>query len=161
MNLEERIEEIITPTLEDMGFLPVRILKTGKALQLMIEKENGDNVSLDECGKVSTAISAVLDVEDIIQDKYMLEISSAGMDRPLVKLKDFQKFEGKLVKIEAKFPIEEYGYRKFKGIIKSVKDNLIKFENISNQDIVKMDFYDINKCHLEITDEMIKKLLKR
>ncbi|MCT4552514.1 MAG: ribosome maturation factor RimP [Alphaproteobacteria bacterium] len=161
MNLEERIEDIITPTLEDMGFSPVRILKTGKALQIMVEKENGDAVSLDECSKISNALSAVLDVEDIIQDKYMLEISSAGMDRPLVKLKDYNKFLGNLVKVEAKFPLEDFGYKKFKGFIKSVNDNLITFENSSNNDLVEIELDDINKCNLEITDDMIKNLLRK
>ena len=94
--IDSRIAEIITPVVEDMGFEVVRIrLMTGKEsiLQVMAQSPDG-TIEVDDCGKISTAISAVMDVEDPILDAYNLEVSSPGIDRPLTRLKDFAQWEG-------------------------------------------------------------------
>jgi len=113
--IDRRIAEIITPVVEDMGFEIVRIrLMTGKEsiLQIMAQGPDG-NIEVDACAKISTAISATMDVEDPILDAYTLEVSSPGIDRPLTRLKDFAKWEGFEAKIETDELID--GRRRFKG----------------------------------------------
>jgi len=94
--IDRRIAEIITPVVEDMGFEVVRVrLMTGKdsVLQIMVQKPDG-TIEVDQCAEVSTALSAILDVEDPILDVYNLEVSSPGIDRPLTRLKDFDQWQG-------------------------------------------------------------------
>ncbi len=89
--IDRRIAEIITPTIEGLGFELVRIRLMGgvnKTLQIMADRPEG-GIEVDDCGKISTAVSAVLDVEDPLEDAYTLEVSSPGIDRPLTRLKDF------------------------------------------------------------------------
>ncbi len=107
--------EIITPVIEDMGFELVRVrLMAGKTqtLQIMAERPEG-GIEVDECAAISTAVSAVLDVEDPIEDAYTLEVSSPGIDRPLTRLKDFDVWEGYEAKLETDELID--GRRRFKG----------------------------------------------
>ncbi len=88
--IDRRLEEIITPVIEDLGFELVRVrLMSGHEiiLQVMADRPEG-GIEVDECGQISTAISAVLDVEDPVLDAYTLEVSSPGIDRPLTRLKD-------------------------------------------------------------------------
>ena len=100
--MDRRMAEIITPVIEDMGYELVRVrLMSGKTttLQVMADKEGG-GIEVDDCAEISTAISAVMDVEDPILDAYTLEVSSPGIDRPLTRLKDFDLFEGYEAKLE-------------------------------------------------------------
>ncbi|MEL6207937.1 MAG: ribosome maturation factor RimP, partial [Pseudomonadota bacterium] len=95
-NIDRRLAAILTPVIEGMGFELVRIrLMSGKSktLQIMAERPDG-GIEVDECGEISTAVSAVLDVEDPIEDAYALEVSSPGIDRPLTRLKDFETWAG-------------------------------------------------------------------
>ena len=88
--------DIITPVIEDMGFELVRVRLMGgetKTLQIMADKPDG-GIEVDDCARISTAVSATLDVEDPIEDAYTLEVSSPGIDRPLTRLKDFDAWEG-------------------------------------------------------------------
>ena len=101
--LEQKIWQIIEYPLEEMGYNIVRIKLSeskNKVLQIMIEHQNGAAITVDDCQKVSYFLSALLDVEDPIQGNYNLEISSPGIDRPLVRLKDFQKHQGLMVRIK-------------------------------------------------------------
>ena len=89
--IDRRLAEIITPVIEGLGFELVRVRLMGgntKTLQIMADRPEG-GIDVDDCGKISTAVSAVLDVEDPIDDQYNLEVSSPGIDRPLTRLKDF------------------------------------------------------------------------
>ena len=100
--IDRRMADIITPVIEDLGCELVRVrLITGKEsiLQIMIEKPEG-GVEVDDCARVSTAVSATLDVEDPIVEAYTLEVSSPGIDRPLTRLKDFDMWQGYEAKIE-------------------------------------------------------------
>jgi len=113
--IDRRIAEIITPVVEDMGFEVVRVrLMTGKdsVLQIMVQKPDG-TIEVDQCAEVSTALSAILDVEDPILDVYNLEVSSPGIDRPLTRLKDFDQWQGFEAKVETDELID--GRRRFKG----------------------------------------------
>ena len=113
--IDRRMAEIITPVIEDMGFEVVRVrLMTGKesTLQIMVQRPDG-TIEVDQCAQISTAVSALLDVEDQIVDVYTLEVSSPGIDRPLTRLKDFDQWKGFEAKIETEELID--GRRRFKG----------------------------------------------
>ena len=100
--IDRRMAEIITPVIEDLGYELVRIrLMSGKEsiLQIMADKPEG-GIEVDDCALISTAVSATLDVEDLILDSYTLEVSSPGIDRPLTRIKDFDNFEGYEAKLE-------------------------------------------------------------
>ncbi len=113
--IDRRIAEIITPVIEDLGYELVRVrLMTGKesTLQIMAQRPDG-SIEVDDCAAISTAVSAILDVEDPIVDAYTLEVSSPGIDRPLTRLKDFDRWIGFEAKIETEELID--GRRRFKG----------------------------------------------
>ncbi len=100
--IDRRLAEIVTPTIESMGFELVRIRLMGgvhKTLQIMADRPEG-GIDVDDCGRISVAVSAVLDVEDPIEDAYTLEVSSPGIDRPLTRLKDFDAWKGHEARIE-------------------------------------------------------------
>ena len=112
--IDRRLAGIIQPVVEGMGFELVRVrLLSGKehTVQIMAQRPDGA-IDVDECAKISTAVSAVLDVEDPIDDNYMLEVTSPGNDRPLTRLKDFDDWEGYEAKLETQELI--YGRRRFK-----------------------------------------------
>ena len=100
--IDRRLAEIVGPVIEDMGFELVRVrLMGGKTntLQIMAERPEG-GIEVDQCADISTAVSALLDVEDPLVDQYVLEVSSPGIDRPLTRMKDFETFEGYEAKLE-------------------------------------------------------------
>jgi ribosome maturation factor RimP len=152
--LAERIAKLITPAIEAMGFELVRVQVSGSqrpTLQIMAEPSNGRVMSVDDCAEVSRAISAVLDVEDPIAGAYSLEVSSPGIDRPLVRPKDYERFIGHEAKIETNAPID--GRKRFKGPIKSVDANAVEL-TVDGADI-RMPFAAIHKAKLVLTDALI------
>ena len=113
--IDKRLAEIVTPVIEGLGFELVRLrLMSGKTktLQIMAERPDG-SIDVDDCGQISTAVSALMDVEDPIEDNYALEVSSPGIDRPLTRLKDFDTWQGYEAKLETTELID--GRRRFKG----------------------------------------------
>ena len=119
--IDRRIAEIVTPVVEDMGYEVVRTrLMTGKESILQVMAQGADGtIEVDACGRISTAISAVMDVEDPILDAYTLEVSSPGIDRPLTRLKDFETFEGFEAKVETGEMID--GQKRFRGELAGVE----------------------------------------
>lgn len=116
--IQDRIEAIIGPSLTDMGYGIVRVRFAGGSratLQIMAERLDGVGMSVDDCSEISRVASALLDVEDPIPTAYELEVSSPGIDRPLVRRPDFDRFAGFEVKIETSRPVE--GRKKFKGVL--------------------------------------------
>lgn len=156
--IDRRIAEIITPVVEDMGYEVVRIrLMTGKesTLQIMAQKPDG-TIEVDDCGQISTAVSAVLDVEDPILDAYTLEVSSPGIDRPLTRLKDFDRWEGFEAKIETEELID--GRRRFKGQLAGTEGDevLITIE----EGTIGLKFDWLTDAKLVLTDELIRDVLR-
>lgn len=156
--IDRRLAEIVTPVIEDLGFELVRIrLMGGKTstLQIMAERPEG-GISVDECGEISTAVSAILDVEDPIVDEYTLEVSSPGIDRPLTRLKDFETFEGYEARIETDELID--GRRRFKGVLAGVEGDevLINIE----EGTVGLKFDWLSDAKLILTDELIAEVLR-
>ncbi len=128
--LISKIEQLIALDVEAMGCEIVQISIGGGAnplMEILADKADGEIINMDECSKLSQAISIILDVENVMEDKpYVLEVSSPGIDRPLTRLKDFEKFSGKTAKIEIEPAIENR--KRFKGTLKGVKDENIMID---------------------------------
>ena len=156
--IDRRIAEIITPVVEDMGYEVVRVrLMSGKEsiLQVMAQKPDG-TIEVDDCGQISTAISAVLDVEDPILDAYTLEVSSPGIDRPLTRLKDFDQWQGFEAKIETEELID--GRRRFKGELAGIEGDEVLIEIEEGTIGLKFDW--LTDAKLVLTDDLIRDVLK-
>lgn len=160
MDLVEKITQLIEPVLQDRGFELVRVSYQGNdnnnTLQVMAEHKDGQNMTADDCESLSRALSAILDVEDIIAGRYLLEVTSPGIDRPLVKLQDYNRFKGREAKIETLLPID--GRKRFKGLLKGVQGNQVLIDFEGNE--IAIDFSAISKAKLVLTDELVAQLLK-
>ena len=160
--IDRRMAEILTPVIEDMGFEVVRIrLMGGKSntLQIMVERPNG-GIEVDECALVSTAVSAVLDVEDPLEDPYALEVSSPGIDRPLTRLKVFENWEGYEARVETTEMID--GRRRFRGLLAGVEGDevLVNIEEGGETITVGLHFDWLSDAKLILTDELIRDMLR-
>lgn len=156
--MDKRLAEIVTPVIEDMGFELVRIRLMGgntPTLQIMAERPTG-GIEVNECADISTAVSAILDVEDPILDGYTLEVSSPGIDRPLTRLKDFDTFEGYEAKLETTELID--GRRRFRGELAGVEGSEVLI-NIT-EGTVGLQFDWLSEAKLVLTDDLIKEMLK-
>ena len=135
MDLSARIEALVEPALNDLGYTIVEILIMGSArtkVDISIEKTNGDSVSISDCVAANREIAALMDVEDPIQSAYILNVSSPGVDRPLVKPKDFKRFTGEQVKVKT---------HEFVGERKKVSGKLI--DATDDHIIVQLDADDM------------------
>ncbi len=156
--IDRRITEIIDPVITDMGYELVRVrLMSGKSttLQIMAQKPDG-TIEVDDCAKISTAVSAVLDVEDPVVDAYTLEVSSPGIDRPLTRLKDFDLWKGYEAKIETDELID--GRRRFKGELAGVEGNEVLIE--IEEGTIGLQFEWLSDAKLVLTDELIREVLR-
>ena len=133
------VELFARPVLDDMGLELVEVQfrreSAGWILRLFIDREGGVNV--DDCALVSRQISAYLEVEDIIENAYNLEVSSPGLERPLKKKEDFVRFAGRKARIKFKEPID--GQRVFTGILGSVDENKITLSVDGQQMEIDLD----------------------
>jgi ribosome maturation factor RimP len=157
--IDRRLAEIVRPVIEGMGFELVRIRLMGgktRILQIMADKPEG-GIDVDDCGEISTAVSLVLDVEDPLEDNYVLEVSSPGIDRPLTRLKDFEVWAGWEARIETTELID--GRRRFKGTLVGVEDGeiLITVE----EGTIGLQFDWLSDAKLLLTDELIVEMLRQ
>ena len=124
----DELAKLLEPTVERLGYeltdLEVRLGGKGGLIRVFVDKADG--IDLDDCEKVSLAVSALLDVEDPVPGNYNLEVSSPGLDRKLTKAEHFQRFAGETVKVQMRFPIE--GRRRFRGTLVSSDDENIVVE---------------------------------
>ena len=160
MEATVKIEAMITPTLEAMGFDVVRVRFDGgkdAMLQIMAEPSNGGEMTVEHCADISRAVSAILDVEDPIPSAYELQVSSPGMDRPLVRLNDFENYAGNVVKIETKMLIE--GRKRFRGKLLGISEQNINLK-MDGKD-VELPFDQIAEAKLIITDELIAETMRK
>jgi len=154
MSLVNDIARIITPTIEAMGFDLVRVQVSGnqrRTLQIMAEPQDGRQMSVDDCADLSRAISAVLDVEDPISDAYSLEVSSPGIDRPLTRAKDYQRFMGHEAKLETTEPVD--GRKRFRGTLVALEDGKLRLMADEGEVTLPLDL--IHKAKLVLTDALI------
>ena len=151
-----RIENDIVSMLEVMGFDLVRLLLIGSQnprLQLMAEPSNGDLMTVEHCEEISRALSALLEVEDPISESFTLEVSSAGVDRPLTRLSDFERFKGFKAKVETRFLVE--GRRRFSGTLGGVEEG-DKVRIATDEGEALVSFSDMAKAKLIATDELFE-----
>lgn len=161
--IDRRLADIVGPVIEGMGFELVRIRLMGgktRILQIMADRADG-GIEVDECGAISTAVSAVLDVEDPIEENYVLEVSSPGIDRPLTRLKDFDMWKGWEARIETTELID--GRRRFKGALAGVEDEeiLIEIEEGGQEVTIGLRFDWLSDAKLILTDELIAEMLRQ
>jgi ribosome maturation factor RimP len=149
------IERLIGPSLDGMGFRLVRVSYGGggrPVLQIMAEPNDGSPMSVDHCAEISRVVSAILDVEDPIPGAYTLEVTSPGIDRPLVSLDDYRRFSGFEAKLELARAVD--GRKRFRGKIQAVDDrDCIMIAEEAG--IVEIPFADILKSKLVLTDELL------
>ncbi|WP_209427552.1 ribosome maturation factor RimP [Pararhodobacter sp. SW119] len=160
--LDRRLAGIVAPAVEAMGFELVRLrLMAGKTriLQIMADRPDG-GIEVDECAEISTVVSAVLDVEDPIEDAYVLEVSSPGIDRPLTRLKDFEAWEGYEAKLETTELID--GRRRFKGLLAGTEGDevLIEIDQDGEPVTIGLKFDWLSDAKLVLTDELIAETLR-
>lgn len=152
--LDAAIEALIEPTVADLGYAVVRVRLFGQQrarLQVMIERLDEQPMDVDDCAEVSRAISAVLDVEDPIVGSYTLEVSSPGIDRPLVRLTDYDRWAGFAAKVETEVPVN--GRRRFTGRLAGTEGSAIRLRTDDNE--VVLPFAEIRKAKLLLTDDLI------
>ena len=161
--MDRRLADIVTPVIEGMGFELVRIRLMGGAtriLQIMADRPDG-GIIVDECGEISTAVSAVLDVEDPIEENFVLEVSSPGIDRPLTRLKDFEAWKGWEARIETTELID--GRRRFKGMLAGVEGEevLVELEEGGESVTIGLQFDWLSDAKLILTDALITEMLRQ
>lgn len=158
MDRVREVRRIIEPSLEAMGYEVVRVHLSGAnrpLLQVMAERADEAAMTVDDCAEVSRTVSALLDVEDPIDSAYTLEVSSPGIDRPLTRLKDFDRFAGYDVRIEVRTPIENR--RRFKGRLEGTEDGnvLVALEDDPDDQVALLPFEEIAKAKLVLNDRLL------
>ncbi|WP_306044400.1 ribosome maturation factor RimP [Nioella sp. MMSF_3534] len=162
--MDRRLADILTPLIEGMGFELVRIrLMSGKTmtLQIMAERPEG-GIEVDQCAEISTAVSALLDVEDPIEDNYTLEVSSPGIDRPLTRLKDFDTWQGYEAKLETAELID--GRRRFKGELAGIDGDEVLINLVDEKGdpvTIGLEFDWLTDAKLVLTDDLITEMLRQ
>ena len=158
--MEEKIAQLIESSLNALGFDLVRVLVHGsgmKTVEISLDRQDGEKINISDCKVASNNISAILDVEDFIADKYFLEVSSAGLERPLVKLNDYQKFASREAKIRLKQSFNEK--LSFRGCLQGIEGDKICMEVAG--EILQFPFENIKSGKLVMSDDMFKELLNK
>jgi len=160
---DARIAAIIEPVLESIGFRLVRVRLSGQnglTLQIMTERNDG-TMTVEDCETVSRALSPVLDVEDPIDRAYHLEVSSPGIDRPMVRRSDFVRWKGHLVKCETTVPVAER--KRFRGTIADVNEDGFVLDRdqpgYGEDPRVAIPFEVLDEARLILTDDLIRDAL--
>lgn len=163
--LAARVAAVAEPVLGHMGYRLVRVRVTGEAgctVQIMAERPDG-TMLIDDCEAVSRALSPVMDVEDPIERAYRLEISSPGIDRPLVRRSDFERARGHLVKIE--MAVMHEGRKRFKGAIEGVEGESVRIARDDarpeEETSVLLRMEDIAEARLVLTDALVAESLRK
>ncbi len=160
-----RVSAIAEPVLQGMGYRLVRIRVSGEAgctVQIMAERPDG-TMLIEDCEAVSRALSPVLDIADPIERAYRLEISSPGIDRPLVRRSDFERHAGHLVKIE--MAVAAHGRKRFRGMIAGVEGNAVRIRRddvkAGEEADVLLVMEEIADARLVLTDELVAESMRR
>jgi len=150
----QRIEETISPTLAELGYIIVRLQLQGDrhpTLQIMAERADRKGMNVDDCAKISRAVSPLLDVDDPIEEAYSLEVSSPGVDRPLVRAEDYERFAGFEAKVELNYLID--GRKRFTGRLVGLVDGNVQIlvDGVAQD----LPFEDIVRAKLVLTDDLL------
>lgn len=158
------IAAVVEPVLDGLGFRLVRVSISGsddRIVQVMAERPDG-SINIDDCEVISKQLSPVLDVADPIAGAYRLEISSPGIDRPLVRASDFEDWAGHKCRIDLREPVE--GRKRFKGELEGFEDGEVRLKtDIGAQGVQHLGFPVglIAEARLVLTDELIREALAR
>jgi ribosome maturation factor RimP len=155
--LEQKITDIATPVLDDMGFNLLWVEFKAGALTIYAENKKTGKLTLDECTAISRELSPLLEVEDPIEGSYRLEVSSAGIDRPLFTPEDYERFHDLEVKIELDEMLE--GQKRFRGFIRGSSPDTVTLE--TDQGPLDLPFASIYKAKLVMNDKLIEETKKR
>jgi ribosome maturation factor RimP len=163
--LAARVGALVEPPLMGAGFRLVRVRVTGEAgctVQIMAERSDG-SMSVEDCEAASHLLSPLLDVEDPIGKPYRLEISSPGIDRPLVRRSDFARWAGHRAKVELGLPLA--GRKRFSGVLIGVEGDFARLRRLDAREGEEAEallpLADIEEAHLVLTDELIRESLRR
>jgi ribosome maturation factor RimP len=169
--MDQRLARIVTPMIEGMGYRLVRLRVMGGkriTLQIMAERASGADgegtMEVEDCAKLSRAVSAALDVEDPIEREYRLEVSSPGIDRPLTELQDFVRWEGYEARLETAEMVG--GRKRFKGILAGVEGTEVLIETDDPEiepgsgNTIGLEFDWLTDAKLALTDELITESLR-
>jgi ribosome maturation factor RimP len=162
--LPARVAGVVDPVLHQLGFRLVRVRVSGAegcTVQIMAERPDG-SMTVEDCEEVSRALSPVLDVADPIDRAYRLEVSSPGIDRPLVRKSDFDRYAGHLVRIEMNMPVN--GRKRFKGMLSGTEGEaarLLRDDAEGEDATVLLPIEDMGEAKLVLTDELVTEALRR
>ncbi len=163
--LPARVATIVEPVIEQLGYWLVRVRVSsaeGCTVQIMAERPNG-TMTVEDCEAISRALSPVLDVTDPIERAYRLEVSSPGIDRPLVRKSDFERFAGHIAKIEMAVPYQ--GRKRFRGVLTGVDGEAVRVlredaaEGEGSEIVLTIE--DMSEAKLVLTDELVTDALRR
>ena len=155
MNPAGEIERLINPTVEQLGFRVVRVkifARPRRTLQVMAERADGSPVVVEDCAAISRAVSALLDAEDPLPGAYDLEVSSTGIDRPLVRLEDFERFKGFEAQVTVEPAVE--GRKRFKGRVLGTEGGRVTM-GLNDGGSIALPFDAIAEAKLVLNDELI------
>ncbi|PLX85950.1 MAG: ribosome maturation factor [Desulfuromonas sp.] len=157
VDLQETLQQLVQPIVDDFGLelVELEFKPEGRSMALRIFIDKPGGVSLDDCVAVSREVGAILEVEDPIRCAYRLEVSSPGLDRPLKKVSDFEKFSGKLVKIKTNESLDPdqrgHARKTFTGTLLGCSDGLVRVEQTDKRGgVVAIPLAEIAKANLEI-----------
>jgi len=151
--VERRVAQIVEPVLVKMGFELVRVrlfANTSTTLQIMVDKLGG-GIHINDCAEISNTLRLILEVEKVVLENYVTEVSSPGLDRPLTRRKDFSDFEGWEAKIEIFKPVD--GRRRFRGVLAGIENDEVLL-TVSEETIgLKLDW--LSDAKLVITEDLL------
>ena len=163
--LPARVATIVEPVIEQLGYRLVRVRVSsaeGCTVQIMAERPDG-TMSVEDCEAVSRALSPVLDVADPIERAYRLEISSPGIDRPLVRKSDFERYTGHVAKIETSMPIQ--GRKRFRGVLAGTEGETARIRRNDaaegEETEIMIPIEEMSEAKLVLTDELVSEALRR
>ena len=155
ISLEARLAAVIEPLLTHMGYDLVRVAILGRerpTVQVMADRADGSLVGVDDCERISHAVGAALDVDDPLPSAWTLEVSSAGIDRPLTRVKDWERFAGHLARVELHAPVD--GRRRFTGIVLGVGRGEARLRLDDGTEIA-LPLHTVRRAKLVLTDALI------
>ncbi len=154
MDGTERIKTVIAPAITAMGYEIVRVQMSGgrrQVLQIMAERVDGAAMTVEDCAEISRTASAILDVEDAIAGAYTLEVSSPGIDRPLIRQRDYERYAGFEARVETRVMVD--GRRRFRGTLRGVVGEKVRLETEAG--LVELPFDNILRAKLVLNDALL------
>ncbi|TAN54888.1 MAG: ribosome maturation factor RimP [Rhodospirillales bacterium] len=162
MSQENAVSAAIEEPLKSMGYELVRVQLSGAAqratLQVMAERLDGKAMTIDDCTEISRALSPILDVADPINGAYVLEVSSPGIDRPLLRPKDFERWSGFEARLETRQPVE--GRKRFKGLLLGLEGENVKIKDEAGLEF-SLPLTLLSKAKLVLSDTLIKHTMQQ